>query len=207
VNFILAGLFLSIGVWKGGLLKKVRVGIGKYLITALILLIYVASNISWAKVYADTVLLVNNVHCQAGRWLHNNLPAGTNIAAFDVGAIRYYSELPVTDIAGLTDNEALKYVYAGKVVDLMRKENSQYFVMVENYEKPTFIGKGKRITQNYNLYERMGIFKEIDRSIDLEPVVEFSVPFEVHYRAYKLLHHHGPIIRIFKIIWLEHPED
>jgi hypothetical protein len=38
-----------------------------------------------------------------GRWMGANLPAGTRVATVDIGAIGFYSRLPVVDLSGLTD--------------------------------------------------------------------------------------------------------
>lgn len=40
-----------------------------------------------------------------GTWLHYHYPAGTLIATVPIGAIGYYSNLPVLDLVGLTDRE------------------------------------------------------------------------------------------------------
>lgn len=40
---------------------------------------------------------------RAGRWLRANLPPGTSVAAVPIGALAYYSGLPVIDMMGLTD--------------------------------------------------------------------------------------------------------
>lgn len=38
-----------------------------------------------------------------GKWLHNHAPRGARIAAWDIGAIGYFSQLQVIDLFGLTD--------------------------------------------------------------------------------------------------------
>lgn len=38
-----------------------------------------------------------------GRWMSAHLPAGTKVAAADIGALGFYSDLPIIDLTGLTD--------------------------------------------------------------------------------------------------------
>jgi hypothetical protein len=205
VNFLLVGLFLVAGVemWKS--VARFWLRLRKYALKIIIIIIYLTGAFIWADIYADSVKLVNDVHRSSGEWMRDNLPPGTVIAVFDVGAIKYFSGLPVVDIAGLTDNEALKYVLAGNILPYMKEHNAEYFAIVEEYPP-----KGKFSSNEYplyesNIYDKLGLRREVGKSIDLIPVKRFSVPMELWWRPWVTVRTHSPIIMVYRIVWLHPP--
>lgn len=196
VNFILAGLFMAAGTDMCAKVKNLKSRILASGLRPAVLLIYLLSIITWADIYTASILHVNQVHVAAGKWLRANVPPDTPIAVFDVGAVKYFSQLPVTDIAGLTDREALKYVLDGDVVPLLEKRNVRYLAMVENLpfrEDQTF----------FNVYyDRLGIRPEIGRSLNLIPAAKFSIPRQTWFRHWVALRTHSPVIAIYEVEWI-----
>ena len=201
VNFILAGLFMAAGTDVCAKVKNLKYKVFGYGLRPGVLLIYFMSIIAWGIIYAASVLHVNEVHVASGKWLRQNVPENTPVAVFDVGAIKYFSQLPVTDVAGLTDREALEYVLDGDVVPIMKKRNVKYLAMVENHpfrEDVSFFSA---------FYDRLGIRKEIGVSLNLIPVAKFSIPREIWFRHWVALRTHSPVIAIYKIEWIEGIEE
>ena len=202
VNFIVAGIFLIAGtdgcirdrMWW----KKVR----QYFLKPLVLIIYFFSIISWGNIYASSVKHVNDVHRTAGEWLRDSFPQNTVLAVFDVGAIKYFSQLPVVDIAGLTDLEVLQYVLAGDVIPIMRERGAEYLVMIEEPAKPKKGLTDAPELYHSDFYERLGIIREIGRSIELRPVKRFAISQELWFRHWVALRTHSPVIMVYKIEWL-----
>ena len=208
VNFVMAGFFLIIGIEESKLCKKYLGQIGRKIIIIAITVLYLAGNISWSKLYANTVLHVNNVHVAAGKWLKENLPPDTVIGVFDVGAIKYHSQLPVVDIAGLTDREVLQYVLDGNVLDILSKRKAEYLVMVEDYMRRSKRRPVEEPFTNSAYYGKLGIYREIGKSVNLELVKKFSIPMETWIWHWSLLKTHSPMIAVYKIRWInENPDN
>jgi hypothetical protein len=47
---------------------------------------------------------IQSANIPVGIWLHDHAPAGMRLAAWDIGAIGYFSRLPIVDLYGLTDD-------------------------------------------------------------------------------------------------------
>ena len=46
-----------------------------------------------------------------GRWLHDHAAPGSRVAAWDIGALGYYSQLPIVDLFGLTDRTFAQLIH------------------------------------------------------------------------------------------------
>ncbi|MBC8204718.1 MAG: hypothetical protein H8E87_04320 [FCB group bacterium] len=202
VNFIAFGLFLTAGLDSVKFIWKRRHILKQKILKFLILTIYILSLITWGSIYAESVRHVNEVHCKAGKWIRDNLPPDAVLAVFDVGAVKFFSEMKILDIAGLTDQEALKYVLKGDIVPYMKTHHADYLIFVEELLTPREIAEGKTEYLNSVYYERLGIKRERGRTLDLEPVIKFSISRNEWYRHWKALLTHSPILAVYKIHWL-----
>ena len=203
VNFILLGLFLIAGTEFSNARKQTAYVFKRYILKGFIILIYIFALITWSDIYAATVDHVNRVHKAAGEWLHDNLPANTVIAVFDVGAVKYFSGLPVVDIAGLTDREALKYVLKGDILPYMREKNSQYLVMIEEQLPIKQIEAGKTQPFHSSYYRKLGIIRQVGKTVNLIPIERFEISMEEWWRHWIVVRTHSPVVAIYKIEWLE----
>ena len=57
---------------------------------------------------------LTEVNIPLAGWLRQNVPAGTSLATWDIGAVGYFSRLRVTDCYGLTDAGLAQLVYHGE---------------------------------------------------------------------------------------------
>jgi hypothetical protein len=65
-----------------------------------------ANSLYWNRVYDANLDHMQNVRIQAAEFVRNSLPAADLCAAYDVGALRYYSQRPILDLGGLIDPNA-----------------------------------------------------------------------------------------------------
>ena len=202
VNFILAGIFLIAGTEVKFSRRKFGGIFRNYILKPGILVIYLFSIITWADVYATSVLHVNRVHRAAGEWLREEFPPGTVIAVFDVGAVKYFSELPVMDIAGLTDREALKYVLKGDILPYIKAKDARYLVMIEEQTAGRRAALGERKPFDSAYYEKLGILPEIGETVNLIPFKLFAIPMEEWWRHWVMVRTHSPVIVVYEIEWL-----
>jgi hypothetical protein len=57
--------------------------------------------------YGEDVGLIESEMVQAARWAHSHIPEGEIIAAHDIGALGFFDEHPLIDLAGLVSPEAV----------------------------------------------------------------------------------------------------
>jgi len=97
----------------------------------------------------------------AAKWLKENTPPGSVIAVHDVGAIGYYSDRKIIDVAGLINPELIGELmdqdYNKKMAEEMKKRNVGYTAFLKEWyqvvnENPLFIGGD-------NNYEIIEIYK------------------------------------------------
>jgi hypothetical protein len=79
-----------------------------------LLLIAVANNLYWNRVYDANIEHMVNVRIATAHFVRNSLSAKDHCAAFDIGALRYFSQRPIVDIGGLTDPDEQEWFNANK---------------------------------------------------------------------------------------------
>jgi arabinofuranosyltransferase len=77
---------------------------------------------------------INDMQVTIGRWLRDNTPPGSVVAANDVGAIAFYSQRRVMDTVGLTEPSLGRfYLVGGTLEQYLRQERPQYACLFPNW--------------------------------------------------------------------------
>ena len=63
-----------------------------------------------AQAYARDVQIIETEMVAAARWVQQHTPAGTLIAAHDIGALGYFAERRILDMAGLVSPEVIPFI-------------------------------------------------------------------------------------------------
>ena len=125
INHVALWLALLLGLrwFKGSARIKTALTVGLVLLAA-------ANTLYWNRVYNANLEHMHNVRIRAAEYVMNTLPAGSRVAAFDVGAIRYYTGRPILDLGGLID-PALGDVYRadGRLDGYLADRGVQYIVL------------------------------------------------------------------------------
>ena len=108
LNHIALWLALGLGIWH------VRQSRWKYWFAAGLTIIALANTVYWNRVYDANIDHMLNVRIAAGNYLREQIPEGETCAAFDVGALRYYSQRPLIDLGGLVDPDLIELYLAGR---------------------------------------------------------------------------------------------
>ncbi len=99
------------GVWgTAELLGRVRVRVVR---TTWALSVAALVPIFWfvgANAYATDVSIINCEMVQTARWVSTNTTAGDVVAAHDIGALGYFYERPVIDLAGLVTPDVIPFI-------------------------------------------------------------------------------------------------
>lgn len=85
--------------------------------------------VQWVRYTDAAVVHVNGTEVRMGEWLAENLPPGTRVASFDIGAITYFSGLNIVDLGGLIDPTFVPHLYAGTTASYLKEKNIEYLVL------------------------------------------------------------------------------
>jgi tetratricopeptide (TPR) repeat protein len=102
----------------------------------------------------------NDRHVAAGKWLKQNTPESAIIATHDIGAIGFYGERKIIDLAGLVTPELIAHLedknYAAYMNDYLSKQKVDYLVTLRNWFE---VVNDKPIYTAINSFEFLDIFK------------------------------------------------
>ncbi len=92
------------------------------------------------QVFAQDVAFVNGEMVAVGQWLQENTPTEALVAAHDIGAIGYFAERTILDLAGLIAPEGIPLLSDGDaLLDYVQESDSDYLVTAPGwtYDKIT----------------------------------------------------------------------
>jgi hypothetical protein len=101
LNHVILWLALAAGLL--GFVSRPRL---MFAMSGALVLTALANSLYWNRVYDANLDHMRNVRIQAARFIRDNVPSGNLCAAFDVGALRYFSQRPIVDLGGLIDPNA-----------------------------------------------------------------------------------------------------
>jgi hypothetical protein len=136
-----------------------------------ILFITISNMVYWSGVYRANIQHMQKVRKTAAHFVNEHFSPDERCAAYDVGAVRYYSQRPIVDMAGLIDPIAGKRMLEG--------EGDEY--LVENgVTCVVWPGRIDTVGQGwwFNLAEIMGI-----QSTSLFQMKEIAM-FEIDYHQW-----------------------
>ena len=168
--------------------KNIFSGLALSVLLCAILLLDLGSTLKWKEIYLSTVRHINDVHLKVAERIKNELPSGSRVAAFDIGALKYFSpETEIIDLGGLVDREFAGYLREGKVVDYMKDRGTEYLAMVELQNSPGWIFENLHIRDDPRL-ELKPLFGMMQR-----PEI-----YRIHYREAAITF---PKMVVYEIEW------
>jgi hypothetical protein len=82
-----------------------------------------------AQVYAQDVAFINHEMVNVAQWVTANTPPESLVAAHDIGALGYFSERPILDLAGLISPEVIPLLSdEAALVKYIRNSDAEYLV-------------------------------------------------------------------------------
>ncbi len=100
--------------------------------------------------YKTDVAIIHTEMVQTALWIDENTPTDTRVAAHDIGALGYFSQREITDLAGLVNPDVIPIVRDEKALAAyMNDHNIDYFVTFPGWypsltadQKPVYITNG-----------------------------------------------------------------
>jgi len=108
LNYVVLWLALVAGLLTLARFPRVVLGLATALIA-----VAGANTVYWNAVYDANLEHMHAVRIMAARFVRDTFPPRQLCAAYDVGALRYYSERPIVDLGGLIDPNAVQVFESG----------------------------------------------------------------------------------------------
>ncbi len=82
-----------------------------------------------AKSYAQDVAYIETEMVHTAKWAKENLPAGALIAAHDIGALGYFDDHELIDLAGLVSPQIIPFLRdESQIAKYLDENGADYFI-------------------------------------------------------------------------------
>jgi len=83
-----------------------------------------------ARTYSSDVAIIETEMVDSAKWIAENIPAGATIAAHDIGALGYFDEHPLIDLAGLITPEVIPFIRdEARLTNYLNENGADYLVV------------------------------------------------------------------------------
>jgi hypothetical protein len=90
--------------------------------------------VNGARIYARDVAIIESEMVAAARWITDNTPADALIAAHDIGALGYFAQRNLIDLAGLISPEVIPFIRnEPRLAKYLDDRRAQYLVTFPNW--------------------------------------------------------------------------
>jgi len=98
-----------------------------------------------ARAYAQDVAIIESEMVDTARWIQANTPSGAKIAAHDIGAIGYYAERQLLDLAGLVSPEVIPIIRDELALEMMMNGEDVDYLMTFPGWYPYLTSVGEKV--------------------------------------------------------------
>jgi arabinofuranosyltransferase len=99
-----------------------------------------------AKAYASDVSIIETEMVEPSRWIKNNTPPGAVIAAHDIGALGYFGDRFVIDLAGLINKDVVPIVRnPEELTKYLKESNAEYLMIFPNWYSESIVSESLTI--------------------------------------------------------------
>jgi hypothetical protein len=145
----------------------------------------------WKGVYDANLEHMRKVRIAAAEFLTTGLPAGSRVAAFDIGALRYFGDKPIIDLGGLTDTAFADYQRRGAVDQYLKDRGATHLALPSRHS-----------TEAVGLYD-FAAYLGIDKSplYTLRELRVFEIDYNRWLRGMQATGNYQPSVRVWEIQW------
>jgi hypothetical protein len=157
------------------------------------LAILLAANLThWRGTYGANLEHMRDVRFEAAQWIADMDP-DERVAAFDIGALRWRSGRPLTDLGGLSNAEFTEYQLSGRVGEFLRKNDVTHLAIPCPHSR-----------QSVMPFELMDFLRLRDDPL-FRPVevARFEGPMDEWRRGFAPTFNYQPSVVIYRIDWNE----
>jgi tetratricopeptide (TPR) repeat protein len=132
-----------------------------YVFFIIVILYSASAYYTQRELYADQTHHISIRQVATAKWLKDHTPEGSIVATHDVGAIGYYSDRKIIDVAGLINPEFIKELldqnFSQIMVEEMKKRNVTYIAFLREWYR--IVNQEPLFTTGDNNFEIMDVFK------------------------------------------------
>jgi hypothetical protein len=118
---------------------------------AILCLVWLAFYAQGALAYAGDVAIIESEMVDTGRWVAQNTPPDALIAVHDIGAIGYFGQRRLIDLAGLISPEVIPFIRdEPQLASFMDKQGAEYLITFPGWypqliqgKEPVYISPGE----------------------------------------------------------------
>jgi hypothetical protein len=189
--FILTGTlgFRDIAQLTGDYLGNKKIAVNLFLVIAGAVTIWSFMNYNQnKKIYADECKYISDRQVAAAKWISNNTQEGDIIATHDVGAIGFYCNRKIVDVAGLITPELIDKLvdknYNQIMLDFMKAKNVTHIAFLQNWYR--VVNQVPLFTTADSLpFETMEVYKYIPDKTYILPLIVNSGVMQVQDMIYR----------------------
>jgi hypothetical protein len=110
------------------------------------------------RAYSSDVAIIETEMVEPSRWIKNNTSPNAIIAAHDIGALGYFSDRFVLDLAGLINKDVVPIVTnPGELTKYLKESDSDYLMIFPNWYSEPLVSESKSIYKGkYNFASQAG---------------------------------------------------
>ncbi len=183
VNHIFIWVAIVFGLRELATRQRLQLGLAMFLgAFSMINMLY------WDSVYAANIEHMEEVRIESAHFLRDTLPENEICAAYDIGALRYHSELPI--LAGaLIDPQAAEYFINGQL-DQYLLDNQAHCLVIP----------GRSGSADEGWFDLIEIFDLNNKKlIILETVAEFEIPYDRWLLGYLPTNNYQASVNIYNV--------
>ncbi len=168
-------------------LRRVRLSmtIRRMVLVGACLVCGVPSILAWRLVTAAGIALIEGTHAMMGRYLVETLPAGSKVAALDIGRMGYLYGGTLGDMGGLTDSAFLPYMREHRAWAYLQEQGVDYLVWPTTEEGYPDVPQILRFTP--------------ENRADMEELQSFCVPRALWFASYAVTTDAAPCQRLYRL--------
>jgi len=131
-TFILIGVSGTLIVLQRGAARRQRrlVRMMTRTLAALCLVLFPLFALVGARVFAEDVQMINTEMVKAALWLRQHVPPDELLAAHDIGAVGFFANRPLLDVAGLVTPEIVPLFYQPEAIFALLSERGVRWLML-----------------------------------------------------------------------------
>jgi hypothetical protein len=98
-----------------------------------------------AYTYGRDVAFIESEMVESAKWVAQNIPPGALVAAHDIGALGYFDQHPLIDLAGLISPEVVPFIRdEGRLAAFMDERKVEYLIAFPHWY-PELVKRGELV--------------------------------------------------------------
>ena len=134
-----------------------------FLWQAILVVLLIAFQWIGATQNAQDVIFVETQMVNTAKWINENVPSDEVLGAHDIGAIGYFTQNPILDLAGLITPDVVPFIRdETQLGEYLSEKNARFLVTFPGWYPRLTVGQSRLFEADYDLYpyaDKMSVFQ------------------------------------------------